>query len=73
MICLWKQAERELPKNRTADDLLALNKICHEKCPRPCGAENDTSVITYSFLTYEQYMKIYNISTITGYQVCLKV
>lgn len=50
MICLWAKAKRELPDNYSAEDLQALGKICHEKCPKPCGAENDNCVITYKVI-----------------------
>jgi len=65
MICLWKKAKRELPKNASADDILALGKICHEQCPKQCGAENDNGVITYTFVSFEQWAKMQGWTTIT--------
>ena len=54
------QAKKKLPENASADNILALGKICHEECPKQCGAENDNGVITvtYKFVSFEQWTKI---------------
>jgi len=67
MICLWMKAKHELPKNASANDILALGSICHQKCPKKCGAENENGVITYTytFVSFEQWAKMQGWTTIT--------
>lgn len=55
MLCTWKQAKELLPKNATADDLLALQKYC-DTCPKPCGAQKENCVITYT-VKFENFWK----------------
>jgi len=46
MICQWK-AERNKLDRPTVEELEALQVHC-DRCPKPCEAQNDRTIITLS-------------------------
>lgn len=47
MICRWHEAKRKLGPCPMEREIEALQKHC-DACPKPCGAQNDRTIITYS-------------------------